>query len=278
MQCYKEGCTRRFHIECAKRARLTLESQNSEHREYVIYCEAHTPLKFKKELEANCKKARSEVVKFAKTLKREIKNTFGIDTLNNIKKEIDACEIEIEEEELEAERQRERRLQLEAQQQRLANRRSRASKRVRPPRAPRPQRAPRPPRARKPQRAPRPTRKRLPKPKKVKKRQVRYTMMEKIACLSNDDRKLLNNIKKELGPSKDYFFVWDVNLASKPVGEGEENYIHETIRVNVPKKNIFNNRIIKNNSVWKRLSGSMKQSAKKLHEKHMKIVTYIKVK
>ena len=45
-----------FHPECARRAKTFLEIRNTDKLAYLIYCEKHTPLKLRRQLEHKDKK------------------------------------------------------------------------------------------------------------------------------------------------------------------------------------------------------------------------------
>lgn len=223
LNCSYENCYKTFHIECAKRSELTLESQNQEHRDFILYCETHTPLKFKKEVEISRKRTRNEIIKYVKHLKKVLKQNFGNETLINIKKNIQ--KIYGHEEETKS---------VEIQKVKK--------------------------------------KKEIIIKKKQEKKQ-KLSLIQKISTLRSCEKKLLLNIKKEMSNNKDYFFVWDINMAAAPVEKGA---IHEQIRVNIPKKNIYQNKILKSNLVWKKLAKTMGSTSRKLNDKHNKIVTYIR--
>jgi hypothetical protein len=223
LTCSYENCYKTFHIECAKRSELTLESQNHEHRDFILFCETHTPLRFKKEVEISRKRTRNEIIKYVKHLKKVLKQNFGNETLINIKKNLQ--KIHGPEEETKS---------IEVQK-------TKKKKEV------------------------------IIKKKQEKKQKL--SLVQKISTLRNCEKKLLLNIKKEMPNNKDYFFVWDINLAAAPE---EKDAIHEQIRVNIPKKNIYQNKILRSNLVWKKLAKTMGSTSRKLNDKHNKIVTYIR--
>lgn len=231
LKCYSRECTQRFHVECAKRAGLTIEAQTPEHKDFILFCEAHTPLKFKKEIEITRKRSRNEIVKFAKNLKKKLKDVLPRETMTMLAKAD-------EEEEAGAE----------------------SSQSVRD------------------QRAPESKAKRMKggkkKLKKKKEKKEKYSFEEKIENLSVDKKNLLLQIKNELQTSKDFFFVWDVNLGEVPQGEG---LIHESIRVSLPTKSIFRNKISKSNRIWKSLAGKHSKTPRSLYERHLSIINSLKV-
>ena len=91
--------------------------------------------------------------------------------------------------------------------------------------------------------------------------------------LTSCEKKLLLNIKKEMSNNKDYFFVWDINLADAPE---DKNAIHENIRISIPRKNIYTNKILKSNVIWKNIARCTGSSAKKLNDSHNKIVNHVR--
>mgnify|MGYP000887147802 CR=1 FL=1 len=83
IHCEKNGCKKRFHAECARRANFSLETKEIDHAQvvgdfmvmnrksaYVIYCEKHIPLKLRRLLEAKEKKEKEEISKFCKAIER----------------------------------------------------------------------------------------------------------------------------------------------------------------------------------------------------------------
>ena len=240
LKCHSEDCNQRFHIECAKRAGLTIESQNSEHKDYIIFCETHTPLKFKKEIELTQKKSRNEIIKFSKNMKKQLKEVVPREELINMSK-VSFCN-------------EDRHFKPivnsfpEPQPPKIKIRENKIEKK-----------------------------KKLKKKKEKKEKREKkekYTLEEKIATLSPENKQFLLDIKNELETNKDFFFVWDVNLGEVPK---EEGLIHESLRVSLPKKNIYTNKILKSNQIWKSLSKAKSKSIRYLYEKHLSIVNSIKV-
>jgi hypothetical protein len=92
--------------------------------------------------------------------------------------------------------------------------------------------------------------------------------------LSGDNKELLLKIKNELETDKDFFFVWDVNLGEKPK---DKDFIHESLRVSIPNKSIYKNKILKSNRIWKSLAKKNSKSAKTLYDKHLSIINSLKV-
>lgn len=227
LKCPVENCNKNFHVECAKRAKLVIESQNHDHKDFVLYCEAHTPLRFKKEVEGLRKKSKNEIIKFAKYLKKGLRQTLGNEVVNRIRRQF-TCNLE----EIDKGKSEPLAKQLKSKRKSFKE-----------------------------------------KPRK-KEKKVKYSLNEKIRTLRSDEKTLLMDIKKEYGTNKDFFFVWDVNLGKIPEGEG---FIHEQIRVNIPKKNIYNYKILKSNVIWKNLAKNSGSSNKKVYTKHLRIVDYIKV-
>lgn len=224
LKCYKRECGRRFHVECAKRAGLTIEAQTTEHRDFILFCEEHTPLRFKKEIAATRKRSRNEIVKFAKNLKKKLKEVLPKEQMA----ELGRTNAEPEEESLASVREK-----------------------------PTPQKGRR-------------ERKERRRPEKKEK----LSFEEKVEALAPEKKQLLVELKNELQASKDFFFVWDVNLGEAPQGEG---LIHESLRVSTPAKSIFRNKISKSSQIWKALGPKLGKPARILYEKHLSIINSLKV-
>lgn len=231
LKCYSAECTQKFHVECAKRAGLTIEAQTSEHKDFILFCEAHTPLKFKKEIQIMRKRSRNEIVKFAKNLKKKLKDVLSRETMTMLAKANEEEEI------------------VQESSQSAQDRPTCAFKAKR-------------------------GKREKKKLKRKKEKKEKFSMEEKIEGLGEEKKKLLLEIKNELQASKDFFFVWDVNLGEKPQGEG---IIHESLRVSHPSKSIFRNKISKSNRIWKSLAKKHMKSGRSLYERHLSIINSLKV-
>ena len=74
VKCKIEGCKFKFHVECARRAKLTMGNSNSFYRGNCIFCPEHTPLPLKKLIVTENKRTKEDIKKYLKMLKRYLTN------------------------------------------------------------------------------------------------------------------------------------------------------------------------------------------------------------
>lgn len=74
VKCKIEGCKFRFHVECARRAKLTMGNSSTFYRGNCIFCPEHTPLPLKKQILTENKRTKEDIKKYLKILKRFLNN------------------------------------------------------------------------------------------------------------------------------------------------------------------------------------------------------------
>lgn len=73
ISCSAPNCGESFHVECGRRAGLYSEVINSSVSKCQMFCLSHTPLVFKKALTVQERRAREEILKFFRALRRFFK-------------------------------------------------------------------------------------------------------------------------------------------------------------------------------------------------------------
>lgn len=74
ISCCGSNCEEWFHAECARRAKLHFEIQQTPECKFFAYCPKHTTLPCKKKLDSQNQKSVDEIMKFHKHFKRFLKN------------------------------------------------------------------------------------------------------------------------------------------------------------------------------------------------------------
>lgn len=70
VSCSVSNCSYKFHVECARRGKLTMENKDYRKGTMNIFCPDHSPLSIRKNLLMEEKRTRDTIVKFSKNLKR----------------------------------------------------------------------------------------------------------------------------------------------------------------------------------------------------------------
>lgn len=70
VRCARPECNEAFHPECARRANVFMEVRNTDKLAYLIYCERHTPLQLRRNIEQKDKKYKEEILKFCRSIDR----------------------------------------------------------------------------------------------------------------------------------------------------------------------------------------------------------------
>lgn len=81
MKCENATCTKYYHPECARKKKIYMEQLNLDKLRYLIFCEAHEPLKVKRKIEIKKKKNRDEIIKFCRGIEKYVE-TYKIAPLN----------------------------------------------------------------------------------------------------------------------------------------------------------------------------------------------------
>ena len=70
--CDNEKCDKYYHPECARKKKIYMEQLNIDKLKYLIFCEAHEPLKVRRKIEVKRKKYRDEIVKFCRGIEKYV--------------------------------------------------------------------------------------------------------------------------------------------------------------------------------------------------------------
>ena len=70
IQCSARNCQEPFHVECARRTKMFMETKNSENRFYTVYCDRHAPLMAKRKLDSQGNSLCSDITKFCRYIEK----------------------------------------------------------------------------------------------------------------------------------------------------------------------------------------------------------------
>lgn len=94
--CSYEGCNINFHVECGRRVKLFMEIIGVGDPRFIMYCPSHTPLMLKIYIHEYERRAREDIYKYHRYLKRFLKiNKINVDIVE-VKERV--CAIECKEE------------------------------------------------------------------------------------------------------------------------------------------------------------------------------------
>lgn len=70
IQCSAKNCQEPFHVECARRTKMYMETKNADNRFYTIYCDRHAPLMAKRKLDSQANSICNDINKFCRYIEK----------------------------------------------------------------------------------------------------------------------------------------------------------------------------------------------------------------
>jgi len=70
IQCSSKNCQEPFHVECARRTKMYMETKNADNRFYTIYCDRHAPLMAKRKLDSQAVSICNDITKFCRYIEK----------------------------------------------------------------------------------------------------------------------------------------------------------------------------------------------------------------